>query len=147
MRLYQRRSFVVPILLLLGGPLLLGAQPKAAPPLLTVPLSGENKQHPLPGGDSFTYEFTQQPKLGTTVLRVRLSDAQGRRITTLRVTGRYGMPEMAGAHDSGEKAFMLNKKGDYLLPVDVVMPGEWEVHIVFHRGDKPLFHGVFRFEV
>ena len=30
---------------------------------------------------------------------------------------------MSGAHDSGEVPFKLNRKGDYLLPVNIVMPG------------------------
>jgi hypothetical protein len=54
---------------------------------------------------------------------------------------------MGSAHDTAEKAFVLNKKGDYLLPVDVVMPGVWEVHVFIYRGDTLIYHGVIPFEV
>jgi hypothetical protein len=57
------------------------------------------------------------------------------------------MPEMKGAHDSGEVPFKLNKKGDYLLPVNVVMPGEWEVKLVFLKGKEPVYRGRITFKV
>ncbi len=57
------------------------------------------------------------------------------------------MPSMAGAHDSGEVAFKLNKKGDYLLPVNVVMPGGWEVRLTFSRNGVVIFRGRILFDV
>ena len=57
------------------------------------------------------------------------------------------MPSMRGAHDSGEVPFKLNKKGDYLLPVNVVMPGEWEVKLVFMKDKEPVFRGRITFKV
>jgi len=41
----------------------------------------------------------------------------------------------------------MNKKGDYLLPVNVVMPGEWEVVLNFHKDKKPIYTGRARFNV
>jgi hypothetical protein len=95
----------------------------------------------------FTYEFAEKPKMGTAILRVRISDQEGNPSTAFTVLGRSGMPSMAGAHDSGEQEFKLNKKGDYLLPVNIVMPGEWEVRLTFKRGDTAVFRGLFRFDV
>jgi len=37
--------------------------------------------------------------------------------------------------------------GDYLLPVNVVMPGEWEVKLVFMKGKEPVFRGRITFKV
>ena len=54
---------------------------------------------------------------------------------------------MRGAHDSGEVPFKLNKKGDYLLPVNVVMPGEWEVKLIFMNDTGPIFRGRITFKV
>ena len=125
----------------------MGWAEQAVAPLPAVSLSVENKKIALPGGESFTYAFAQKPQMGVTILKVMVKDAQGRKDTSLRVTGRSGMPAMQGAHDSDEQKFLLNKKGDYLLPLNVVMPGEWEVHLMFYKGDRPLFHGVILFEV
>ncbi len=41
----------------------------------------------------------------------------------------------------------MNKKGDYLLPVNVVMPGEWEVVLNFLKDKKPIYTGSVRFNV
>jgi len=85
--------------------------------------------------------------MGTTILRIRIFDEGEAQSTAFTVVGRSDMPSMAGAHDSGEQEFKLNKKGDYLLPINIVMPGEWEVKLTFKRGDSIVFRGAFRFDV
>ena len=139
-------SVVLLLVLIVCPPRAFSAPPASAQPP-AVSLAGEDKKILLPGGESFTYAFAQRPQMGTAVLRIKLFDGQGRPKKDLRITGRSGMPSMGSAHDTGEKAFVLNKKGDYLLPVDVVMPGVWEVHIFIYRGDTLIFHGVIPFEV
>ena len=100
------------------------------------------------GGDYyFIYGFDKKPKMGTAVLKIQLFSKEGKRDTSLVITGNSGMPSMRGAHDSGEVAFKLNKKGDYLLPVNVVMPGEWEIKLTFFRDKQVIFTGGFRFDV
>ncbi len=100
-------------------------------------------------GDSlyFTYEFDKKPKMGTAILKVKLFDKTGAQVSSLDIMGQSDMPSMRGAHDSGVVPFKLNKKGDYLLPVNVVMPGEWEVRLVFSMGEEVLFRGRFGFKV
>ena len=95
----------------------------------------------------FKWKFDKKPKLGTAILKVQLFDKTGTRITKLDVVGMSDMPAMKGAHDSGEVPFKLNKKGDYLLPVNVVMPGEWEVKLVFMKDKAPVFRGRITFKV
>jgi hypothetical protein len=95
----------------------------------------------------FTYEFTEKPRLGTAILRVRIFDQDKNRSTQFSVLGRSDMPSMAGAHDSGDQEFKLNRKGDYLLPVNIVMPGEWEIKLTFKRGETIVVRGAFRFNV
>ncbi len=41
----------------------------------------------------------------------------------------------------------LSRKHDYLLPIDIVMPGEWEVRIKIKRAGKLIFQGNYRFDV
>ncbi len=95
----------------------------------------------------FTWEFDKTPKMGTSILIVKLYDKDGRRVSDLAVTGRSDMPSMRGAHDSGEVAFKTNKAGDYLLPVSVVMPGDWEVRLTFSRNGIVIFRGRIAFDV
>jgi len=96
---------------------------------------------------TFTYEFDKTPKMGMAILKVKLFDETGKRTTGLEITGRSDMPSMSGAHDSGEVQFKLNRKGDYLLPVDIVMPGQWEIRLVFSSNKEVIFRGSFKFDV
>ena len=85
--------------------------------------------------------------MGMSVLIVKLFDKDGRRVSDLAITGRSDMPSMRGAHDSGEVAFKTNRAGDYLLPVNVVMPGDWEVLLTFSRNGIVIFRGRITFDV
>lgn len=95
----------------------------------------------------FTWEFDKTPKMGTSILIIKLYDRDGKRVKDLQIVGRTDMPSMRGAHDSGEVAFKNNKAGDYLLPVNVVMPGDWEVQLSFSRSGIVIFRGRIAFEV
>ncbi len=96
---------------------------------------------------SFTWAFDKTPKMGTAILKVQLFDKSGKRMTDLAITGRSDMPSMRGAHDSGEVDFKLNRAGDYLLPVDIVMPGDWEVLLTFRKDGEVVFRGRIAFDV
>jgi hypothetical protein len=95
----------------------------------------------------FTWEFDKTPKMGTAILIIKLHDKDGKRVSDLAVAGRSDMPSMRGAHDSGEVAFKTNRAGDYLLPVSVVMPGDWEVLLTFSRNGIVIFRGRIAFDV
>lgn len=95
----------------------------------------------------FIYSFDKKPQMGTVIMKVQVFDNAGRQDSSYEITGDSGMPSMRGAHDSGEKPFKLNKKGDYLLPVDVVMPGDWEVRLQFYKEKQPVFLGRVNFDV
>jgi hypothetical protein len=95
----------------------------------------------------FTWEFDKTPKMGTSILIIKLYDRDGKRVTGVAIAGQSDMPSMRGAHDSGEVAFKNNKAGDYLLPVNVVMPGDWEVRLTFSRNGIVIFRGKVTFGV
>ena len=122
-------------------------QPAVTQPPVFTELPGYGKKCWIGDSQYFTYKFDKKPKLGTAILKVQLFDKTGARVTSLDVVGISGMPAMKGAHDSGEVPFKLNKKGDYLLPVNVVMPGEWEVKLVFLKAKEPVFRGRIIFKV
>lgn len=110
-------------------------------------LPGQKKKCWVDENTYFLYEFTEKPRMGTAILRIQVMDKKGEKLSSFKILGRYDMLSMAGAHDSGEQQFKLNKKNDYLLPVNLVMPGEWEVKLTFLKDDLPVFRGRFKFDV
>jgi nitrogen fixation protein FixH len=54
---------------------------------------------------------------------------------------------MRGSHDTGEVAFKLNQKGEYLLPVDIMMPGDWDVRLIFRKDDTIIHRASITFDV
>lgn len=111
------------------------------------PLPGEGKKCQIGEAYSFHYSFDKKPQLGTVILKIEVFDKEGKKDTSLKITGDSGMPSMRGHHDTGMIEFKLNKNGDYLLPVNVVMPGGWDVRLIFKKDDKPVYKGSFNFNV
>ena len=109
-------------------------------------LPGYNKKCWIGKDYYFTYKFDKTPKMGVVVLKIQLFDAKGQKSTALDILGHSGMPSMGGAHDL-DAAFKLNKKGEYLLPVNVVMPGQWEIKLTFSKDKAPIYRGTFKFNV
>jgi hypothetical protein len=95
----------------------------------------------------FIYGFDKKPKMGTVIMKVELYTMEGKKDTTLEIKADAGMPSMKGAHDTGDRPFMLSKKGAYLLPVDIVMPGDWEIKLTFLKDGKVIFRGSYKFSV
>ncbi len=93
------------------------------------------------------YDFDKKPSMGSVIVRIQVFDNDGKRVTSLNITGDSGMPAMQGAHDSGDVVFKLNKKGVYLMPVNIVMPGDWEIKLKFMKEKKVIFYGVIKFDV
>lgn len=105
------------------------------------PLPGVGKKVWVGSDNYFTYEFDKKPKMGNRVLIVKLYDKAGKAVTDWTITGAADMPSMRGAHSSGDVTMKTNKKGNYLLPVNFVMPGEWEITLNFTKGGKSLYRG------
>lgn len=140
---------LLPLLLITALPLCAAAGPRPAvsvpekaPPLM----APEGKKNPLPGGGWFIWKFDKKPRLGPVIMKVRIYAKDGRQDSSLEVTGEYGMPSMRH-HDSGPLKFQKNKKGDYLLPVDIAMSGEWEIAVRIRRGKNQIFRGRTLFDV
>jgi hypothetical protein len=95
----------------------------------------------------FVYAFDKRPQMGTIIMKIQVFTKDGKQDTSLEVIGDADMPSMKGAHSSGNQMFKTNKKGDYLLPVNVVMPGEWEIVLNFLKDKKPIYTGSVRFNV
>ncbi len=118
--------------------------------------SGEIVYKPLPGPGKkcwidedlyFVYKFSEKPKMGTVILVLQVYTKKDEKLTPFVIKGRSDMPSMRGAHDSGDQDFKLNKKNDYLLPVNIVMPGGWEVRLTFLKDGTPVYNGSLAFDV
>jgi len=115
--------------------------------IVWTPVPGPGKNCPLNDDYYFKYEFNEKPKMGMSILKIQVFDKKNNQVVPFKMTGRSDMPSMRGAHDSGDVEFKLNRKNDYLLPVNVVMPGDWEIRIIVLLNDKAVFHGSIRFDV
>ncbi|MCX5785772.1 MAG: hypothetical protein NTX59_08775 [Elusimicrobia bacterium] len=122
------------------------SQSKKSVPAAPLDLAPQGKKNLLPGGGWFTWKFDKKPVLGTLIIKVQVFSKEGKQEKSYVIIGECGMPAMRD-HDSGVKKFLLSKKGDYLLPVDVVMPGEWEVVIRVKKAGKEIYAGKVRFNV
>ena len=96
---------------------------------------------------SLVYDFNRNPAIGMLVVRIKVTDSGNNPVKNLRITGNSGMPSMKGAHDTGEVEFRINKEGVYLLPVNIVMPGDWEIEVIIYRDKDRLFKGRIGFNV
>jgi hypothetical protein len=110
-------------------------------------MPGPGKKVSLPGGFYLIYGFDKKPKLGTVIVKVEIFSKDGKKDTSFVVKGDSGMPSMRGHHDMGEQPFQLSKKGDYLLPINIVMPGDWEIRLTFIKDGKVQFQGSYQFDV
>ena len=120
---------------------------QAAKEIVWTPVPGPGKKCPINEAYYFRYEFSEKPKMGMVILKVQVFDKKNDQVVPFKATGRSDMPSMRGAHDSGDVEFRLNRKNDYLLPVNIVMPGDWEIRLIFWLNGQPVYHGSIRFDV
>lgn len=123
------------------------AAPPGNPPVVYQPLPKPGEKVPLAAGHYFTYEFSKPPKIGMAIMRVEVFTRDGMRDTSFVVKGDADMPSMRGAHSTGDKEFSLSAKGVYLLPVRLVMPGDWEVRLTFVKNGKTVYRGAYLFDL
>jgi hypothetical protein len=126
-----------------GAPV--GAGAGQAPALTT--MAGTGKKVPIGNGAYLIFAFDKKPKLGMVILKVDVYTQDGKRDTSLEVLGDSGMPSMRGAHETDDQPFKLSRKGEYLLPVNIVMPGEWEIRLSIKKAGKVIFRGSHKFDV
>jgi len=105
------------------------------------------KKVPIGSDYYLIYGFDKKPKLGPVIMKVEIFTKEGNKDTSFEVKGNTDMPSMRGAHATGDKAFTLSKRGDYLLPIGIVMPGEWEIRLTVTKDGKTLLRGRYNFNV
>jgi hypothetical protein len=112
-----------------------------------LPMADPGKKVPIGNGYYLIYGFDKRPKLGTVIVKVEVFTGEGKKDTTLEMKADAGMPSMGGAHETGDRAFTLSNKGDYLLPINIVMPGDWEIRLTVFKEGKVIFRGRHNFNV
>lgn len=122
-----------------------GAGTGQASTVAAMPAPG--KKVPIGNGAYLIYGFDKKPKMGTVIMKVEVYSPDGKRDTSLELLADSGMPSMRGAHETGDQPFKLSRKGDYLLPVNIMMPGEWEIRLSVKKGGKVIFRGSHKFDV
>ena len=96
------------------------------------------KKIQIGNGYYFKYRFNARPSMGTTILSVKVFDSNGNQVTPFQMTGDCAM---SGMHDAGPVQFTINKKNDYVLPLNVAMQGDWEVKLVIKKDSTEVFSG------
>lgn len=112
-----------------------------------VVLAKPGQKIPLGPGHYFTYGFVKPPKIGTAIMKVEIFTNNGKPDTSFTVTGDADMPSMRGAHAAGEQKFSLSKQGVYLLPISLVMPGDWEIRFTFAQKSNTILRGRYLFDL
>ena len=105
------------------------------------------KKVSIGNGGYLIYGFDKKPKMGTVIMKVEVFSADGKKDTSLEILGDSGMPSMRGAHETGDLPFKLSQKGDYLLPVNIVMPGDWEIRLTIKKDGQVVYRGSYKFDV
>jgi hypothetical protein len=111
------------------------------------PMPGPGKKVPIGEGYYLIYGFDKPLKMGRVIMQVEVFTAEGKKDTSLEVKVNADMPSMRGAHASGDRAFQISKKGEYLLPISIVMPGDWEIRLTVVKGGRVIFRGRYDFNV
>jgi hypothetical protein len=111
------------------------------------PMPEPGKKVPIGDGYYLLYGFDKPLKMGTVIMKVEIFTGEGKKDTSLEVKADADMPSMRGAHGTGDRAFKLSQKGDYLLPISIVMPGRWEIKLTVVKGGQVIFRGIYSFNV
>jgi hypothetical protein len=99
------------------------------------------------GNDNYLiFGFDKKPKMGTVIMKIQAYNNRGEKDTSLAITADSWMPSMPSMR-GGHSVFMLSKKGEYLTPVDITMPGDWEIKLTIVKDGKVIFRGSHKFDV
>jgi hypothetical protein len=118
---------------------------ESGPAFIALPKPG--RKIPLGAEHYVVFSFSKKPAMETIIVKVEIFTNDDRRDTSFVVKGDADMPSMKGAHARGDQDFKRSKKGDYLLPITFVMPGDWEVYFTFLKDGAVLFRGRYAFDI
>jgi hypothetical protein len=111
---------------------------------VSMPAPGEKV--PIGNGMYMIYGFVEKPKMGPVIMKIQVFDKNNEKDRSVGITADSGMPSMPSM-GTDHATCMLNKKGDYLVPINMTMPGDWEVKITITKHGKVMYRGSYRFDV
>jgi hypothetical protein len=117
---------------------------KQAPTFVSMPGPGEKV--PIGNGNYMMYGFVEKPKMGSIIMKIQVFNDKGEKDRSIAITADSGMPSMPSM-GTDHYAFQLSKKGDYLVPINISMPGDWEIKLTLVKDSKVIYRGSYRFDV
>jgi hypothetical protein len=115
-----------------------------APIFVPMPEPGKKVQI---GNDNFMiYGFVEKPKMGSIIMKIQVFNKKGEKDRSLVITADSWMPSMPSMR-GGQDTFKLSHNGDYLTPIHISMPGDWEIKFTISRHGKVIFRGSYKFDV
>ena len=112
-----------------------------------VSMPDPGKKVVIGNGYYLIYSFDKKPKLGTVIMKVEIFSADGSKDTSFVLRADTDMPSMRGAHATGDRPFVVSKRRDYVLPINVVMPGTWEIKLTVTKDGRTVYKGRHDFNV
>jgi hypothetical protein len=112
-----------------------------------VTLPGYGKKAWLDKDTYMVYTFAKKVKMGANTLKVNIFNRDKKLVTNYQVLVSYDMPSMKGMHATKDQPMQINTKGTYLLPLNFVMPGVWQVDLQFMMDKKTISKGSFTLKV
>lgn len=151
MSLHRKITFILTVFLLallIGSFLYAGSLEmsgtRQAPTFVSMLGPGEKV---LIGNDKYMiYGFVEKPKMGSVIMKIEVFNNKGEKDSSVAITADSWMPSMPSM-GTGHDTFKLSKKGDYLVPVNITMPGDWEIKIIIAKDGKVIYRGSYRFDV
>ena len=93
------------------------------------------------------YDWNKTPKIGTSILSVKVFDKSKKPVTDLAITADVNNTSQKDTKATGDIALKPNKKGEFIVPVNFVSQGNWEIQLRFAKGDKALSNASIRVEI
>ena len=84
------------------------------------------------------YEWPEKPKMGTYTLKANFVDKAGNTVEDVDIIVNYSMPT-CGTHSKPKiETMKQNDRGDYLLPMNFVMRGDWEIILSAQKNEQEI---------
>ncbi len=105
------------------------------------------KAYKLNNDYSVKFRWQSKPKIGTKLLIVELYNKDNKLSNALNVSVNSYMPSMRGSHDTGHQPMKLNKNKAYVMPVNFMMLGDWELELKFNQGKTNIYTGYIQLKI
>ena len=110
-------------------------------------LSNPNKAQWISKDYYILYDWNKKPKIGTSILSIKVFDKSKKPVTDLAITADVNNTSQKDTKATGDIALKPNKKDEFIIPVNFLSQGNWEILLKFAKGDKALSNAAIRVEI